>query len=53
MQQEQQCQVLHIQRREDTWRLQITLQTKDLYGYVIKGMDDYQEFVFFQKVYTK
>jgi hypothetical protein len=24
-----------------------------LYGYVIKGMDDYQEFVFFQKVYTK
>jgi hypothetical protein len=34
-----------------------TLQTKDLYGYVIKNMDDYisfqRIFLFFQKVNTK
>ncbi len=33
------------------------MQTKNLYGYAIKGMDDYHPFqrvfVFFQKVYTK
>jgi hypothetical protein len=39
------------------WQLHIILQTKNLYGYVIKGMDDYLPFqkvsIFFQKVYTK
>ncbi len=39
------------------WWLHTTLQTKNLYGYAIKGMDDYfhfqKVFVFFQKVYTK
>jgi hypothetical protein len=33
------------------------MQTKDLYGYAIKCMDEYlpfqKVFVFFQKVYTK
>ncbi len=43
--------------KEDTWRLYIILQTRNLYGYAIKGMDDYLHFqrfsIFFQKVYTK
>jgi hypothetical protein len=35
----------------------MTLQIENLYGYAIKGMDDYlpfqRDFITFQKVYTK
>jgi hypothetical protein len=39
--------VLHFQRKKDMKLLYSTLQTKDLYGYVIKSMDDY---IYFQKI---